>query len=371
MTGEREARMALCALEPQGAPAFVSALREFGPVDLWQGILGQGQDTSWGRRAQAVTLDDLRRRTEACGARFVIPGDEEWPATLAGLDRVSVTQQTGEPVGLWVKGEPLSRLAGGVAVVGARAATAYGENATLEIAADLAAAGRVVISGLAFGIDAAAHRGALGVRGCTAAVLAGGVDEPYPAANRRLAEAVVGSGALVSELPPGSRPTKFGFLARNRVIAALASAVVVIEAAARSGAKNTASWASALGVPLLAVPGHVTSSLSATPHRLIREGAAILCTCAADVEEVLGPLGAQEEPDGRGEVRPLDRLPQELQVLREAVRPREAVTAAQLSARTGQRMFDVLANAGELVDLGWLEETEDGFILPARKRPGA
>lgn len=360
--------MALCALEPLGTPAFARALARFGAVELWEGFRARADESAWGRRAQAIDVAELERSTEACGARFIIPGDDEWPLQLEDLGQVSVAGQAGEPVGLWVKGLPLSGLAGGVAVVGARAASAYGENVTLEVAADLASGGRVVISGLAFGVDAAAHRGALGVRGRTVGVVASGVDDPYPAANRILAESVTRSGAVVSELPPGARPTRYAFLARNRIIAALSEAVVVTEAAARSGAKNTASWASALGRALLAVPGPVTSSLSATPHRLIRDGAAILCTCAADVEEVLGPLGSADQGDGRGEQRPVDRLAPDLLAIREAVQPREEVTAAQLVARTGQRMFDVLANAGELVEQGWLDEVDGGFTLPGRRQ---
>ncbi|NHB85801.1 hypothetical protein G7085_17870 [Tessaracoccus sp. HDW20] len=134
--------------------------------------------------------------------------------------------------------------------------------------------------------------------------MASGVDEPYPTAHRGLAASVLGSGSIVSELPPGSRPTKYAFLARNRIIAAMSAAVVVVEAALRSGAKNTASWAGALGRPLLAVPGPATSSLSATPHRLIRDGEAILCTGAPDVEAVLAPLGAGPEAPSRGDPRP-------------------------------------------------------------------
>ena len=188
MIDERGARMALCALEPLGTPAFARALARFGAVELWEGFRARADESAWGRRAQAIDVAELERSTEACGARFIIPGDDEWPLQLEDLGQVSVAGQAGEPVGLWVKGVPLSGLAGGVAVVGARAASAYGENVTLEVAADLASGGRVVISGLAFGVDAAAHRGALGVRGRTVGVVASGVDDPYPAANRILAE---------------------------------------------------------------------------------------------------------------------------------------------------------------------------------------
>lgn len=367
MLGEREARMALAGLESLGAIGFAKALAEFGPVDLWDGFVGQAETTTWGRKAAALDLDGLRRATDACGARFLIPGDAEWPVGLSDLDRVQVAQQGGQPVGLWAIGEQLNQLDTAVAVVGARAASGYGEQVALTLAADLAAAGHVVVSGMAFGIDGAAHRGALGVGGRSVAVVACGVDEPYPSAHRQLAAALAETGSIVSELPPGLRPTRYAFLARNRIIAALSSAVVVVEAALRSGAKNTASWASALGRPLFAVPGPVTSSLSATPHRLIRDGEAILCAGAADVESVLAPLGSLPEAESRGEQRPVDRLSPGLFEMREAVLPGEEVVFSQLCARTGQPVLEALANAAELVELGWLEELADGrFRLPRR-----
>ena len=367
MTGkERMARMGLCALTPLGQPNVMAALAQFGPVELWEGFLQQ-PDTTWGRRAEAIDLRGLQRATERCGARFIIPGDAEWPGCLADLDRAEVSRQTGEPVGLWVKGRPLTELGGGVAIVGARACTTYGEHAAVTLAADLAMQDRLIISGLAYGVDAAAHRGALGVRGTTVAVVASGVDEPYPAANARLAQRVEEAGAVVSELPPGYRPSRHAFLARNRIIAALSEAVVVVEAADRSGAKNTASWGNVLGRPVLAVPGPITSSLSSTPHRLIRDGEAILVTSAAEIEAVLAPLGTVEEPSGRGKDKPIDQLPLPLLEIREAIGAKEQVSAAQLSARTGQPMIDALSNAAELVEAGWLDEAAGLFSLPARR----
>lgn len=364
MVGDREARMALAALEPLGALPMAKALEGFSASEVWEGFLRRGETTSWGRRAAAVDLEAVRRSTDACGARFIVPGDDEWLAVLTDLDRAVVSQQGGQPVGLWVRGAPLGRIDGGVAVVGARASSSYGNQVAMTLAADLAAEGRTIISGLAFGVDAAAHRGALGVRGVTMAVLASGIDVAYPSAHRELLAALLERGAVVSEQPPGARPTRYAFLARNRIIAALSDAVVVVEAALRSGAKNTASWAGALGRPLLAVPGPVTSSLSSTPHRLIRDGEAILCSGAADVSSVLAPLGSRPEPDLRGGARPIDGLGEDLLAIREAIGVREEVTPAQLVARTGQRMFDVLASVAELVERGWLDDNDGTFSLP-------
>lgn len=366
-TTERQARMGLCALAAMGSPPLVQAVGEFGAVEVWRGLVAQPDAGPLSRRAAVVDLGEVARATEACGARFITPSDDEWPGSLQDLEGVAVGGQTGPPLGLWVRGDALTSMPGGVAVVGARACTSYGEQAAVTLAADLAVGGRIVISGLAFGIDAAAHRGTLGVRGRTIAVVASGLDDPYPTANARLAEAASASGAVVSELPPAYRPTRYAFLARNRLIAALAEGVVVVEASNRSGAKNTASWAMALGRHVMAVPGPITSSLSATPNRFIRDGEAVLVSSAQEVEALLAPVGTVPEPSGRGSARPIDHLAPALRELREAVRSREEVTAAELAARTGQTMVDALANAAELVESGWLAEGDGGtFRLPGR-----
>lgn len=359
--------MGLCALEPFGNLPLHRAVQEFGPVDVWESLRNRSEG-AWARRAQAIDLPGLERETESCGARFVIPGDQEWPARLDDLAQAEVAGQTGVPFGVWVRGAPLPDVSGAVAIVGARACSSYGQEATLMLASDLAAGGRIIISGLAYGIDAAAHRGALGVNGATMGVVASGVNLPYPAANTRLTEEVAQCGGLVSEAPPRIRPKKAAFLARNRIIAALASAVVVVEAALRSGAKNTASWALSLGRPVLAVPGPLTSSLSATPHQLIRDGEAILVTSAQEIEAVVAPLGSVPESRRMGPERPIDRLSPHLRMVREAMPTRDAVSAAELSVATGLPMVTVLAAAGELESSGWLERCEDGlFRLPRRR----
>ena len=263
----------------------------------------------------------------------------------------------------------MTELVGAVAVVGARASTTYGNHVATEFGADLGLAGRMVVSGLAFGIDAAAHRGALSTRHPTVAVLANGVDAAYPLAHSSLMEGVVARGATISEAPPGCRPLKAAFLARNRLIAALTDGVVVVEAAARSGARNTASWAAALGRQVMAVPGPVTSSLSVTPHRLVRDGMATLVTSVAEVSELLAPLQPELELPLRGQDQPLDRLPSQLRTLREVVAPKEEVNVNDLVARTGLSVPQCLASVDELVELGWLEESgETAWRLPTRKR---
>lgn len=257
-------------------------------------------------------------------------------------------------------------------MVGARCATSYGAHVTTEWASDLSVSGRMVVSGMAFGIDAAAHRGALMTRRPTVALLACGVDVAYPLAHSALMEAVMSNGAVVSEVPPGTRPIKAGFLARNRLIAALTEGVVVVEAAARSGARNTARWANRLGRVVMAVPGPVTSSMSVTPNRLIRDAEAVLVSSPDEVLALLGPLEAGADDTLRGPDTRLDLLSEECRAVREAVAPREDVGVAVLSARTGLAVVECLAAVDELVEGGWLEERTAGrWSLPARRVPSS
>ncbi|MBC7292007.1 MAG: DNA-protecting protein DprA [Actinotalea sp.] len=248
------------------------------------------------------TLDAAREldRHRARGGDLLVPEDARWPA---GLDDLGAEA----PHALWVSGAvaALGSAADGVAVIGARACTHYGEHVTAEVAAGVVAAGRVVVSGGAYGIDAAAHRAALAADGVTLAVLAGGVDRLYPAGNARLLLALAEEGgALLSEVPPGSVPSRRRFLQRNRLIAALTGATVVVEAAWRSGALSTAARAAALLRPVGAVPGPVTSAASAGCHRLLRDGVAV---CVTDAAEVLELLRGGAATDGRAAAGPPGR----------------------------------------------------------------
>ena len=225
------------------------------------------------------------------GIRLICPGDPEWPEQLADLGDE-------QPYALWLRGTADLRFncLRSVAVVGSRAATAYGSYVAAEFAASVAARGWAVISGGAFGVDASAHRGALGADGVTVAVLACGVDVPYPVGHTELLEAVAAQGVIVSEWPPGRTVSRLRFLVRNRVIAALATGTLVVEAGERSGAVNTARHARDLGRRLMAVPGPVTSDQSAGCHRIIRDWQGTLVTTAAEVIEHLSPVGATLEP---------------------------------------------------------------------------
>lgn len=238
-----------------------------------------------------VRMDDLDpardlAAVERLGGRVLIRGDDEWPTGIDDLDSAA-------PVCLWVRG-PV-RLSDAVhrsvALVGSRACTAYGEHVTATIAGGTAERGLTVVSGAAFGIDAVAHRATLAVGGTTVAVLACGVDRVYPRAHANLLRHIGEQGLVVSESPLGGAPTRWRFLERNRLIAAMSSATVVVEAAWRSGALSTATRAAGLGRPLGAVPGPVTSASSAGCHRLLRELAATCVTDADEVAELASSIG--------------------------------------------------------------------------------
>jgi len=233
---------------------------------------------------------------------------ESWPA---GLKRLG----WGAPAMLWVSGsiDALGELGRSVAVVGSRSCTSYGQHVTNELIATMAERSYSIVSGGALGIDGVAHRCALALSAPTVAVMAGGVDRLYPSANQQLLLQISQKGALVSELPPGSSPTKWRFLQRNRLIAAMTQATVVVEAGWRSGSINTATHANNLGRYVAAYPGPVTSTASAGCHRLIRDGAAELVTCGAEVLDLLSDsdqlFGLPPEVSlGQLEQRALDAL---------------------------------------------------------------
>ncbi len=267
--------------------------------------VGDQRWRGWQARAEVLDLDRERAITATVGARILFPGDAEWPERLDDLDI--------PPHCLWVRGEADLATAThrSAAIVGSRAATAYGCEAAHDLGFGLAGRGVTVVSGAAFGIDAAAHRGALAGEGLTVALLACGVDRDYPAAHAGLLRQVRAQGLVVSELPIGAAPLRMRFLARNRLIAALTTGTVVVEAGLRSGSLNTAGHALGLGRAVCAVPGPVGSHVSAGCHKLIREGATLV-TDAAEVAEELGPIGealapVKEERGPDADWSPIDR----------------------------------------------------------------
>jgi DNA processing protein len=231
-------------------------------------------------RANRSQFEQILRATARHGIQLVTPESDNWPTGLNDLGNAA-------PFALWVRGD-VELLAGAdqIAIVGARAATGYGEHVTMELVAGLVERGRTIVSGAAYGIDGMAHRATLASHGKTIAYLAGGVDRYYPSGHDALLTRIAEEGAVVSELPVGAPPTKWRFLSRNRLIAATTHATVVVEAGWRSGSLSTAEYAREIGRPVGAVPGPVTSAASAGCHRLIRAYGASVITNADEAAEL-------------------------------------------------------------------------------------
>ena len=371
-----------------GAPAALAAVRDYDGRE--NRSAGGGRLTRDGAAMKAAMerwrarLADLPTPEEvlafrAAGIRLVTPEDPEWPTQLADLGDEA-------PYALWLRGSADLRFncLRSAAVVGSRAATAYGAYVAAELSGAIAARGLAVVSGGAFGIDAAAHRGALGADGVTIAVLAGGVDMPYPAAHDELFDAIAGQGLLVSEWPPGRNVTRLRFLVRNRVIAALAAGTVVVEAAERSGALNTARYARDLSRRLMAVPGPVTSDTSAGCHRIIREWQATLVTSGAEVAEHLEPVGAalgpqaataraagSASPGGRSAsartgapaVLPRDQLDRDSARVLDALPARGGMATLRVAQRAGLAPTAAATLLGRLATGGFVERCDQGWRL--------
>jgi DNA processing protein len=274
---------------------------------------------------------------------------------------------------LWVRGEP--PLAGSlnlsVSVVGARASTSYGNHIGTEIAYGAANRGWAVVSGGAYGIDAAAHRGALSAGGVTVVVLACGVDRAYPAAHASLFERVVEDGLVLSEWPPGAEPHRHRFLIRNRVIAALSRGTVMVEANARSGARQTLGRAGLLGRAAMAVPGPVTSAMSVGCNQAIRTGTARLVTSYEEVLEEVGRIGVDLAPVPRGPERDRDRLGPQLSRILDAVPFRGPADAGQIAATAGVPVREVLRGLPVLESSGYVVTRDGGYLVAPKARETA
>ncbi|MCT9820305.1 DNA-processing protein DprA [Microbacterium sp. W1N] len=364
-SADAEARAHLSVLGEPGDGALGAMVGALGAPRALELALGSAPLPSEAHAAglDGAALADGRRRWQPrrgdlgaaladaarVGAALVTPDHPHWPRRVDDLGPHA-------PLCLWVRGDTAALVApAAVAVVGARAATGYGEHVAGELAAALAAAGITVVSGAAYGIDGAAHHATLGSGGSTVAFLAGGVDRAYPAGHQELLRRICAHGAVVSEVPCGSAPTKWRFLARNRVIAAASDATVVVEAGWRSGSLNTASHAAALGRPLGAVPGPITSSASAGCHRLLRTHDAVCITGADDVLELIGEstataaVPAGPEPGG-DQTRVRDALS-----VRTARSVDEIARRSGLSAGAVQSVLGLLAltGAARRADAGW------------------
>ncbi len=335
--------------------------------------------------ARGVAADPLERaaadlrHVERLGGRLLIPSDAEWPAwalhPLAARAAPPGDAHDDEwrelrPFALWVVGAGRldTLLDRSVSMVGTRAPSAYGEHVARQFAGDLAAEDYTVVSGGAYGVDAAAHRGALAAGGTSVAVLACGVDRPYPTGHSQLFRSLAVCGAVVSEYPPGTTPGKHRFLSRNRLVACGSRGVVVVEAGQRSGTRNTATWAARRSVPVCAVPGPVTTATSVTCHALIREGAAELVTSAAQVIERVGAVGEFAlEVDAPG--RPTDGLTSAQLQVHDAFPARATVGVAEVSRRSGQPTSTVRA-ALSVLELRGLVEPVGGVWRLVRSARG-
>jgi DNA processing protein len=383
---DRHARVALTWLAEPGNRLVWAMVQATGAQATLDRLLA-GDVPDSGLRAAVIARSaagDPRRLAEAAlrradrlGARVVVPADPEWPARVDDLATLEldmpgrVNQDVRPPLCLWVRGAwPLDEALGrSVAVVGARAATGYGVHVATEIAFGLGEHDWTVVSGGAFGVDAAAHRGALAANGLTVAVLACGVDRPYPSGNAALFEQIAESGLLVSEWPPGSEPLRHRFLIRNRVIAAATRGTVVVEAAARSGAGQTMSRVVALNRIAMVVPGPVTSAMSVGCHEMLREyPSARLVTGLPHVLEEAGRIGEYVPEPVRGPDHQRDLLDEDSALLLEAVPRRGTANAEQLAAKAGLSLRTVLRRLSLLEMTGLVIQRDGGVALaPAAK----
>jgi DNA processing protein len=381
MTGDDGVRLArtllACLFEPGNRPLY-ELVATLGPAGALAAITEGGGpaalvETAASRLPAGDPLDLARSvlaRTIRLGARVVIPEDDEWPTQLTDLRLISrdaatrVDRDTYPPLCLWVRGGwPLAEtLQRSVAVVGSRAATGYGSHVATELGYGLAGRGWTVVSGGAYGIDAAAHRGALAAGGVTAVVLACGVDRPYPAGHASLFERVAEQGLLISEWPPGADPHRYRFLIRNRVIAALTRGTVMVEANARSGARQTLGRAAALRRSPMVVPGPVTSAMSVGCHQAIRAGARLV-TCYEEVLEEVGRIGEDLAPVPRGPEDARDRLGMDLARILDAVPLRRPGDPAQIAASAGVSLRDALRALPQLRVAGFVVERDGGWTL--------
>ena len=366
ISSDQRARMMLCCAMDGGDPAVAELVQNLGAEGAWAKITEGALGEPAAERAARISIDLVERALKAAEMRFIVPGDEEWPEGLDDLRHAETIQRRGgEPFGLWLRGPGhLAHLMErSVAIVGSRASTAYGNGIATDLAADLVEQGVTVLSGGAFGIDVAAHRGAVATGGPTVCILANGVDVAYPPAHATLFETLAKDQLLVSELPPGAHPTRVRFLARNRLIAAMSRGAVVVEAALRSGARNTASWALACGRPLMAVPGSVYSRASTATHLMIRNGQAVLVTSAAEVLELTSDIGQAMLPLAHGRSRATDALSETQLAVFEAIPARRRASVGDIALAAGVSVPLCLSALTALESAGLVEGDKRGWLV--------
>jgi DNA processing protein len=383
MTGVDEqvfaARLMLSWVMEPGSKALHDLVAQAGPVDAWRRIvsgrvqprLAEAVAARLGGQDPVRVVSRLRAQARRLGVAIVTPESPDWPPCLDDLSKISVDgdepieRDVFPPHAIWLRG-PLSLTAvaqRSIAIVGARASTSYGSFVASDLAHGLTQRGWTVISGGAYGIDASAHRGAMTTGGRTVAVLASGVDQPYPVGNAALFEEIAETGLLISEWPPGSAPHRVRFLIRNRVIAALARGTIVVEAAARSGSRQTLRRARQLGRRAMAVPGPVNSTMSVGCHDELRRDGDDRVRLVASVEHVLEEVGAIGEDlaaAAQGPLRPLDLLSTLEKQIIDATPPRGGASAQQIAAAVSLPVTYVMSTLPTLELRGFVKRREDG-----------
>lgn len=351
-------------LAEPGDPVAAELIRRHGPGGALHEVARSDSAVYQRYRGRWDQLDpsETLRRWRRSGGRLLVPTDPAWPSGVEVL--------VAPPICLWVQGPlDLARACErSVSIVGSRAATAYGVDMCAELAFGLAERGFTIVSGAAFGIDGAAHRAALAAGGRTVAVVAGGIDKPYPRGHEELLDEIARTGAVVSEVPPGSAPIRHRFIERNRVIATMTIGTVVVEAARRSGALNTARTAAEYGRPVAVVPGPATSEVSAGCHQALRDGIAVCVTSVAEVLELVARIGEDLAPRLSGPTRSgWDELDPDARRVLEALPRGRGSPVDRVAGVAGLGLDDVRAALGRLALRGLAERQGNGW----RRVPGA
>jgi DNA processing protein len=367
VTDDRLARATWSRLAEPSDPNGVDLVARYGAGPALR-VVVESRGPAYERlRSRLVVLDprpglDLLAEL---GGRLVCPGDAEWPE---GFELLSAP-----PFCLWVLGplELTQACTRSVSIVGSRASTPYGNDMAGYLADGVAERGLTVVSGAAHGIDGSAQRAVLLADGATIAVVAGGIDRAYPKAHEGLLAEIAQRGAVMSEVPLGSAPTANRFIQRNRMIATMTQGTVVVEAAARSGALNTARTAANHGRPVGAVPGPVTSHVSAGCHQALRDGYAVAVTDPAEVVELVGRIGVDAAPRPVGAVRAgWDDLDADARQVLEALPKTRGSAVAKIAVVAGLGQDSVRANLGRLSLLGLAERDGAGWRRAAAARRG-
>ena len=367
---ERLARLALSQVFEPGDYRIAGLVGALGGIKVMEMLRTGDHDLPRVDVAARLARVDPVRQLETGmqrGMRYVVQGDPEWPSQLEPLDHVTpLYERTGCPPGLWVRGPlTLDTLSNSVAIVGARAATTYGAEMASSIAADVGRAGYTVVSGGAYGIDIAAHRGAINAGTPTVAVLACGADRIYPPSHVRLFDILAREGAIVSELAPGLAPMRLRFLSRNRLIAGAARGTVIVEAGRRSGARNTANWTTRLSRPLMGVPGPVTSAASEGVHQMLRSGEAVLVTSGEEVLEMVGAAGEHLTFEELEPALPRDQITLREQQILDAVPVGSGAPVDSIALTAGISVLAVQGALQILQDRGLVTLAGGGWRLTA------